>query len=80
MLRFILYVVLNLKLTSLYGSVLSGNAFKLPPTFIILPGFGNADIDYSQSRISNKLSFKESLEIRGYDVEIVPIKRCFKFI
>ena len=50
--------------------------YELRPRFLILPGFGNDAIDYSNPlKRGSQYGFVTSLESRGYEVDVVPIQR-----
>jgi pimeloyl-ACP methyl ester carboxylesterase len=51
-------------------------AFESRPRFLILPGFGNDAIDYSNPlNRGTGFGFVNSLTSRGFEVDVVPIKR-----
>jgi hypothetical protein len=50
--------------------------YEIRPRFLILPGFGNDAIDYSNPlKRGSQFGFVTSLESRGYQVDVVPIQR-----
>ena len=51
-------------------------AFETRPRFLILPGFGNDAVDYSNPlNRGTEFGFVNSLTSRGFEVDVVPIKR-----
>ena len=56
--------------------IASTAGYELRPRFLILPGFGNDAIDYSNPlKRGSQYGFVTSLESRGYEVDVVPIQR-----
>jgi hypothetical protein len=65
------------QVAALTALVLSGGvqAYK-PPPIVILPGFGNAQEDYTNPlERGEETSFSYALEKRGFSVSVVPVKR-----